>query len=373
MKTVIGIAKAILNIIYFPLKLLPQQKKLVILSRQSNKPSTDIEMLAAKVAELHPDYKVIVLCRKIEGGIASKLGYGLHILEQMYHLATSEIAVLDSYCIAASVLHHKSSLLIVQMWHSIGTMKQFGYSILDKGEGSSSTVAHAMNMHRNYDYVLGAGEGYRSHLAAGFDFPEDRIVILPLPRAELLSRPDWVEGKRSEILAAHPELGESKNVVYVPTFRKGEGCDEEFAAAVASLRDALAAKGDKYRLVVKAHPLSPVESDYPEYSSFDMLTIADAIISDYSCIIYEGAILGTAIYFYSYDFDEYMSTRNMYMDYPTELPSPMFKEAKGLVDCIDSDDYDYEGLDAFLHKYVAAPCPNATEDIVNFLWSVKKR
>lgn len=372
MKIIIGIAKLVLNIIYAPLKLLPVQKKLVILSRQSNKPSTDIDMLAAKVSELHPDYKVVVLCRKIEGGMASKLGYGLHILTQMYHLATSEIAVLDSYCIAASVLHHRKKLLIIQMWHSIGTMKQFGYSILDKAEGSSSTVAHAMKMHRNYDYVLGAGEGYRSHLAAGFDFPEDRIVILPLPRAELLSRPDWVDAKRDEILTAHPELKESFNVVYVPTFRKGEGCDEEFAEAVDALRNALAAEGDKYRLVVKAHPLSMVDCDYPEYSSFDMLTIADAIVSDYSCIIYEGAILGTPIYFYSYDFEEYMSARSMYMDYPAELPSPMFETAEPLANYIASGEYDCDALEKFLHKYVAAPCPNATEDIVNFIWSVRK-
>ena len=47
-------------------------------------------------------------------------------------------------------------------------MKKFGYSILDKPEGSSSRMARLMKMHENYDFILAAGDGYKAHLAEGF-------------------------------------------------------------------------------------------------------------------------------------------------------------------------------------------------------------
>ena len=58
------------------------------------------------------------------------------MLRQMYHAATSEIVVLDTYCIIISLLKQRKSLKVIQMWHALGAMKKFGYSILDKGEGT---------------------------------------------------------------------------------------------------------------------------------------------------------------------------------------------------------------------------------------------
>ena len=114
-------------------------------------------------------------------------------------MATSKAVILDSYCILASVLKHRKSLLIIQMWHSVGTMKKFGYSILDKPEGSSSKIAHLMKMHRGYSYVFCAGEGYVEHIAEGFNISKDIIRIFPLPRVELLQNREYIEQKRKEI------------------------------------------------------------------------------------------------------------------------------------------------------------------------------
>ena len=107
-------------------------------------------MLEKKIKELHPDYETIMLCKKLnikDHESAIDVHGSLDMLRSdTYHLATSDVAILDSYCIAVSVLHHKKSLLVIQMWHSVGTMKKFGYSILDKPEGSSSKLAKLMKM-----------------------------------------------------------------------------------------------------------------------------------------------------------------------------------------------------------------------------------
>ncbi len=374
MENLIRIGIAGLKGIYAVMKLSPQEKKVVILSRESDTPSLDICMLRDKIEELHPDYEVVVLCKlfKASDSKSKKLAYGFHILRQMRELATARIAVLDTYCIPASLLKHRENLLVVQMWHSIGTMKKFGYSILDKPEGSSSKTAKLMHMHEGYDYIFAAGEGYREHLAQGFNYPLEKIIVMPLPRVEALKDKARAEATRRRIYDKYPELNsEKKNIVYVPTFRKGED-----AATLSAIRDLCnSVDYDKYNLVIKAHPLTELSGlddsraiIDKDFSSFDMLFASDIVIGDYSCIMYEAAILGKPLYFYDYDYDEYMSTRDIYMDYMAEVPGPVCYDAASLMAAIEKPSYDYAKLDSFLRKYVKVDSNHETQDMVEFLF-----
>ena len=80
-------------------------------------------------------------------------------------------------------------------------------------------------------------------------------------------------------------------------------------------------------MVHKLHPLSKVnELDVKdgvyfdrEFSSIDMLCVADYLISDYSCIIYEAAIKNIPLYFYNFDMDHYEVGRGLAIDYYKEL------------------------------------------------------
>ena len=376
MTILVKAAIAVMQLFYQLFKLFPVKNKIVFISRQADEPSLDFNMLADEIKREHPDCEVVMLCRMLNSGILSKISYAFHILRQEYHMATSKALILDSYCIAASVLTHRRSLLVIQMWHSVGTMKKFGYSILDKPEGSSSKIAHLMKMHHGYSYVLCAGEGYRDHLAQGFNVDPSIIKIFPLPRVELLQDRKYIDRKLDEIFAAYPELKNGKkNIVYVPTFRKAD--DEDFDKALHDLAAAL--DPEKYNLIVKAHPLSLYHGQKfstsgnfltcDEFSSMDMLLAADAVISDYSCIIYEAAILMKPLYFYTYDYDEYMSTRSIYMDYKKEIPGPMEGDAASLAEAIDDmESYDYDRLAGFLHKYVRTT-GHETADITEFIFS----
>jgi len=365
----------VFRFLYSFFKLLPTQKKVTFISRQSNTASLDIRMLNDQLLRQHPDYKTVILCRKIEGNIINKISYCFHMLCQMYHLATSEIIILDSYCILASTLNHKKDLLIVQMWHSVGTMKKFGYSILDMPEGSSSKVASIMQMHANYDYILCAGEGYRSHLAEGFNYPEDKIVIFPLPRVEALKDPEYKRQCTEKIYAKYPQLRDKETIVYVPTFRKGENL--QFHQAAMELADAV--DYSRYNLVIKAHPHSGFTAEHPhaiidyDFSSFDMLFVSDHVISDFSCIMYEAAVLERPLYFYTYDYDHYLSTRDIYMDYMAEVPGPVCGNADELIKAIEGNTCDPAAVEVFLNKYVNNSSNHETKDIVDFIFNNLKR
>ena len=93
--------------------------------RQSDHPSRDFKMLASQLEALDPSIDVVVRC-STSAGFARRSAYLGEVLAQMYHLATSSVCVVDGYIVPVSVLSHPPTLTIVQMWHALGAIKQFG-------------------------------------------------------------------------------------------------------------------------------------------------------------------------------------------------------------------------------------------------------
>lgn len=372
----IKVGTIFLNIIYFFIKLFPTKNKIVMISRQSNKETMDFRLLRQEIERRNSNIKVVVLCRQLDGGINSsimnKIKYIFHMFKQMYHIATSKVVILDSYCIVVSLLKHKKNVKIIQMWHSMGTMKEFGYVILDLEEGSSSKIAHAMKMHKNYDYIFASADAYKINLARGFNYTVDNILTYPLPRYDLLKDKDFDNRCKEKIYKEYPILKGKKNIVYCPTFRKYECNFNDHLNDLIRCVDTT-----KYNLVLKLHPLSKVEvatSDKSviidrKFSTFDMLSIADFVISDYSCVIYEAAVKNIPLYFYNFDFDVYLGNRGLNIDYYNELPGVISKQPKEIINDIEKNSYDYNKLKSFSDKYVE-PSDGACKNIVDFVFKI---
>ena len=368
MTALIRLFKAIINFIYKIICPKETAKKVLFMSREADEPSVDYRLLSDCIRRKHPDYRIVMLCKRMVPGRKGAIPYLFHIVKQTRELATSRIVILDTYNIPASMLKHRTRQKIVQIWHSIGTMKKNSYSILDQPEGRSSKIAYAMDMHKNYDLIFCAGEGYRDYLAESFGYPPEALTVMPLPRVDKLRDMAGQARLREEILKRHPELEGGKVIVYAPTFRQRGDEQEPFRKAVQELREAVAAYGGKYKLVVKAHPISPVESDCPEYSTMDMLAAADYFISDYSCSVYEAGVMGIPFFFYAYDYEDYMSRRSVYIDYPGDLPGGMHRDAASILKVIDSENYDHGEMKAFIDKYVELPEGSATEEMVDIIF-----
>ena len=349
---VIKIAIFFLNIIYFFMKLFRTKNKVTMISRQSNNMSLDFELVKKEI-EKHNKYKVVVLCKKLEGKEGAKIKelikYGFHMLKQMYHIATSKAVILDSYCICISILKHKKNLKVIQMWHSVGTMKKFGYDILDQEEGNSSKMAHALKMHKNYTDVLCAGIGYKHDLVRQFNCDPGIIRIIPLPRLDLLSDKKLMDETKAKIYKKYPILKKKKNIIYVPTFRKDETEFEKHINKLISLVDF-----KKYNLIVSLHPLSIVKIKNKnviiskEFSSMDMILVSDYVITDYSCILYEAGFIGKPLYFDAFDYDEYNENRSLNIDYFNDLPGVVTRNIEDIINAINEDKYDYKELHDFI-------------------------
>ena len=339
-KTGVKAGIGVLSGVYGAMKLLPQKKRVVMLSRQSNEPSLDLMLLSDEL--ISRGIKVKMLCDRMGKGAAGMAVYMGPLLRQMYYLATSEVALLDSYCIPACLFKKRKGLTVIQMWHALGAMKKFGKSILDKPEGRSSEIASLMKMHKGYDYIFTSSEKARPSFAEAFGYPPEKLTIMSLPRVDVLM--DKEEDKRNaeKIRAAYPSLGSKKVILYAPTLRR---VGDDMDTPVRALADAL--DKEKYDLIVKVHPLTEIDAESiseegiiidKKFSTMEMMAVADYVITDYSAITYDAALKGIPLYFYAFDKEEYFANREFYLDYDNDMPGPIFSTAEKVMMEIASGD-----------------------------------
>ncbi len=356
---ILKVAKGLLSAIYWVMKLFPQDKKrIVFLSRQGDSPGRDFTLLADQLHRDMPDFKTVMLCRKFvakESGLGGKIGYIFHVLRQTWHIARARVALLDTYCIPISLLKHRDNLLVIQLWHSIGCMKKTGYAILDRGEGSSRELAEAMRMHRGYDYVTLSSMSFVSDFLEGFDISIDKMVEIPLPKADILTDRKFAEDMRREISNKYSLNNGRKNILYCPTFRQdGDGV----AMAMRALYDAM--DKDRYNLIFQPHPIDRTE-DIPEgvicteYPTFEAIFAADYVVSDYSSVIYEAGLAGKPILEYAYDWDKYSQERELNFDIEHDFPGIFTADPQEIIRTIENDDFDMAAQQAFIAKNVTMP------------------
>ncbi len=363
MNTGIRLFRAVLSFVYAIYKLFPVKNKVTFISRQSNVPSMDVEMLINQMSAEIPDCKTVVLFKKIEG----KAPYLFHmIFPQLFHIATSKVIVLDSYCIAISLLKHRPSLRVIQMWHALGAYKKFGKSILDKQEGTSSAVASAMQMHRGYDVILASSEYCKSFLGEAFGYPEEVFRVIPLPRTDRLRSKSYMASEREQIIAAYPKLSEKINILYAPTMRKTGDQTAEIERLISVI------DYTKYNLILSLHPLvqnriKPGNAIVPDgFTSMELLSVCDIFVTDYSAMIYEAAVMKKPIYLYAYDLDMFIKERGFYLDPQMELPVHPAKSVQELMEQIGNRICQPEAVADFSDKYIANN-ESCTKELVSLI------
>ena len=359
-KLVIKIAIFVLNVMYLPFKCLKTKHKLTYISRQSDTPSIDFTLLYNKMKEIDSDLIQVMLTKKIGKGIMGKIKYGLHTFVQMYHIATSKVVVIDTYIIPVSVLKHKKNLRVVQIWHALGAIKQFGYQVIGKKEGSSSDVAYTMKMHNNYDAVTTSSKVTAKFFSEAFNTDISKIKVVGMPRVDDILG----DNRDTEVLDANPEYNGKKTILYIPTFRKN---DTVYTEDIIKLVDT-----NKYNLVIKLHPLdnTVVDDKYlvkGNFTTYDMMKFADYIITDYSATAIEASVLNKPLFLYVYDIDNYSEIRGLNVNLTEELKTSTFKEFKDILNIIENGNYDFKSLETFKNKYVETHNINNTESVCELI------
>ncbi len=429
MKLLTRIAIALCNFIYAFHKLAPTRNRIAMISRQSNRLTLDMRLLKEEIERQDSSVEVVTMNRKIPPGFPGKIKYILYMLgPEMHAIATSRVVILEGYSINVSILHHKKDLRVIQMWHALGVLKKFAYLAVDTEEGHSSALAKAMHMHENYDYVLCSSEYCRPYYAAAFGYPESQVKVYPLPRTDLLQSDAYKQETRARILERYPALGcvenseqqecsgsggtagnscgsdclenagysgntdtvmnsesankpdssgspsnadnarchRKKNILYAPTFRNGEDITEPLHALFEAFNY------EEYNLIVKLHPIDRTKVnrmevfECPEFSTLELFSVADILVTDYSSILFEAAVAGLPVYLYTYDLDSYLERRGFIIDFKKDVPYPMFRSPVELMRAIGGASRNIVDAEAFAAKYVQ-PGTGNTERLAKFV------
>ena len=82
-----------------------------------------------------------------------------------------------------------------------------------------------------------------------------------------------------------------------------------------------------------------------------MLFVTDILITDYSSVVFEAALLNIPMLFYAFDLQRYMATRGFYYEYEQLVPGKIVETFQRLVKAIKNDDFEIEKQDAFRTRF----------------------
>lgn len=363
-KFLIVCLKIFLNFIYLFIKLFPMRKnRVVMISRQANSITLDFRLIKEKLLRDNPKMEVIVLTRRFDNMKKNFINYGLFTLKQMYYIATSRVCVVDSYCIPVSVLKHKKKLSIIQIWHSLGAIKEFGYQTLGKVSGREKTMSLAMNMHKNYDAIISGSAAMTVHFAKAFNYDEKYFLNYGLPRIDYLLKEK--DNLRKKIYKEYPKLKKKPVVMYAPTFRTDK--KNNLVKLIKAFNF------DKYNLILKSHPNQKIDTNLdkvykcPEFSALDLISVCDYVITDYSAIAIEAAVLDVKLLYYVYDYEKYKSDNGLNIDLFEDMPGCVFRDSKDLVKYLEKGNYNNKALEEYKKKYLPEKLGKSTELIAKWI------
>ena len=189
-----------------------------------------------------------------------------------------------------------------------------------------------------------------------------------------------VPGK-SNAFAISGKLGlpkDKKVIMYAPTWRVRDKF--ELMLDLEKMKEKFS---DEYVLILRLHHFSakgwkgvPADGfvyDLTDYESIeDLYIITDILITDYSSVMFDYAVLDRPMLFFTYDLDEYRDKlRGFNIDIEKEAPGPLLYTSDDVLDAIEHLDETIENskqrVDAFHETYIPYECENSSEKVFNMM------
>jgi teichoic acid ribitol-phosphate primase len=293
------------------------------------------------------------------GGRRSRLDFLAYTFRAGYHLASARVLVVDDYFFPMYVIKPRPGTMRVQVWHAAGAFKKFGYSVIEKSFGADPDLVAKVRIHSNYDLALVSSMSVAPHYAEAFNAPLGIFTSdLGLPRTDLLTNPALRAAAAARVRARYPAIEGRKVVLYAPTFR-GASVGHATHADLMDLDIMRRVLGDEWVVLLKLHPFVRKGLEIPrglegfaidasgEADVNELMLVSDVLVSDYSSVIYEFALLGRPILFLAPDEDAYDLERGFYFDFRADAPGPIFATTEAVAEAIRAGAHDLERVRAF--------------------------
>lgn len=290
-------------------------------------------------------------------------------LRMYYYTITSKVIVTDDYDRYLRHFQLRQSQRVIQLWHACGAFKKFGQ------RGTNMSIPTDRATHAQYNLVTVSSDKIRGIYADAFDVDVHKVKALGCPRTDAFFDEQFIQDTKEKVYAAYPEFRGKYMIIYAPTFRDIGNDRTEFKPDLdfeQLSRDLL----PNQMLIVCPHPVMKnkiVEGEFAnikvvrDFSTNDMMLISDMLITDYSSVIFEYALLRKPIAFYCYDLLNY--NRGFYLNYPEDLPGDVYENQKDLTAYITSEEKDRltDKYDKFIEKYMSACDGHSCERIADMI------
>lgn len=249
------------------------------------------------------------------------------------------------------------------------------HGTLPKLSGYDSTRGLSFSSNIGYQFDCSCAQSeieaqYQLHM---YNLKREQILVGGYPKNDILTHAGKED--RNRILK---ELGINENkkiILYAPTYREDKPAEMQSPVDFTVWEKEL---GSEYVVLYRAHPVVANKtvidsssgfvfdvSSYPNNS--ELMIASDCLISDYSGIFFEYAVLRRPMFCFAYDYDEYQKNRGLYFDIRDELPGGHCDEMSllRLIKCNSPETI--SKVNAFVDKYVTE-YGHATQAAVNKIY-----
>ncbi|MEB7392526.1 bifunctional glycosyltransferase/CDP-glycerol:glycerophosphate glycerophosphotransferase [Mammaliicoccus sciuri] len=288
-----------------------------------------------------------------------------------YYKAYSKAKVWVNNARLPLALNKKDNQKYIQTWH--GTpLKKLANDMKVVRMPSTTTPQYKRNFHMEtsrWDYLVSPNHYSTEIFESAFWMDEERVLEIGYPRNDLLV----THANDEELIAKIREnvnIPEGKKVLmYAPTWRDDEFIKKgqylfELKINLENLYESI---GEEYVILLRMHYLISNAIDLSGYENFaidvsnyddisELYLITDALITDYSSVMFDYGILKRPQFFFAYDIEKYdKNLRGFYLDYVNDLPGPIIEDPFDLADSLKDIDLIKESyqdkIDEFYERF----------------------
>lgn len=264
-------------------------------------------------------------------------------------LATSKYVFLNDNFMPMAQLKFSKKAVITQLWHAEGAFKKFGLS----APLTDDVREREKKCSARLDYIICSSKNVAPIYSEAFGVDESKVLSLGSPRIDSLLAEKDVDLIRAEFDKAHPECKGKSLVLYAPTFRDAPEKDSHLLKMINS---ELFNKefGSEKILLTKLHPqihsceaVTGAVDVTNGHDIGDLTLICDMVITDYSSVCMDFALLLKPCIFYAFDLEEYEQERSFYFDYERYVPGKVVRTPEELIEAIKNPQNGEESLRRF--------------------------
>ena len=298
------------------------RNKIFLIATHDESDEGTIELMVQYIKEHRQGCRFVYLTK--EDGIHRPLSF---FFQKAFHMATAGVIMMDNVFMPMAYTPISKKVCVVQLWHGTGTIKKFG---LDSDPEAVKKVSSKAN--GRITILPINGEKTKRQYQSAFGVDESRIYVTGLPRTDLIMNQAQMAEREENFYRQYPGYAKKSITLYAPTFRDAEGTNptlgldldayyeqmEEDEILFLRLHPHVAAHFDD-QVLNKYHGKVVNMSHYPGVTT--LLVVSDKLVTDYSSIAFEYALMNKPMFFYAYDLDEFEKNgRSFYEDYRKEVP-----------------------------------------------------